>query len=395
MKDDPVTEEMIFTALAFGGNAVARSSSGKVCFVPGVIPGERALIRITEEKKNYSCGELVSLMSVSPQRVETSCPAACPGCPCGMMEYPLELQWKNRQLEEFVRRLKKMEVKEILPAKGSPFRRYWRNKISLHLSNGRLCYVGRDNKSMVPVKECPIASQEINQALQEGIWKKYIGNMTEGKVTFRSSASDGVCIYTQKKDTEKILTENLGSYGLFRVEKRSFFQINTFMAPVLAEHFLDTVRPLKVKRMVELYCGCGVFSVLAAEKLQIPCSGIELDEKAVLLAEENARNHSVEQNCRFYAGDAGKVMKKLYGKKSLPSGTLLLVDPPRTGLEGNAVSSLLFSEADWIVYISCNPSTLMRDLEILSEKYTAEKTGLLDMFPSTAHFETLTLLKHR
>ena len=395
MKDVSVTEEMDFTALAFGGNAVARRTSGKVCFVPGVIPGERALVRVTEEKKNYSCGELVSILSPSGQRVETSCPAACPGCPYAMMEYSLELQWKNRQLEEFIKRLKKMEVKELLPAQGSPERRYWRNKISLHLSHGQLCYIGGDNKSMIPVKECPIASKQINQALQDGVWKKYIGNMKEGKITFRSTARDGVCIYTQKKDGEKILTENSGSLGAFQVEKRSFFQINTFMAPVLAEHFLDTVRPLKVKQMVELYCGCGVFSVLAAEKLHIPCCGIELDEKAVILAEENAKNHSVQTHCRFYAGDAGKVMKKLYGRNALPSGTLLLVDPPRTGLEGNALSSLLSSEPDFIIYISCNPATLMRDLEILAEKYTAEKIGLLDMFPSTAHFETLVLLKHK
>ena len=312
-----------------------------------------------------------------------------------MMEYSLELQWKSRQLEEFVRRLKKMTVKEILPAQSSPERRYWRNKISLHLSGGQLCYIGRDNRSMIPVKECPIASREINQALREECWKKYIGNMTEGKVTFRSTVSDGVCIYTQKNDAEKILTENLGAFGAFQVEKRSFFQINTFMAPVLAGHFLDLVRPLNVKQLVELYCGCGVFSVLAAEKLQIACCGIELDEKAVILADRNAENHSVQKHCRFYAGDAGKVMRKLYGKKTLPSGTLLLVDPPRTGLEGNAVSSLLSQEADWIIYISCNPSTLMRDLELLAEKYTAEKMGLLDMFPSTAHFETLVLLKRR
>ena len=379
-------------SLAFGGKSVARRESGKVCFLQGVLPYEKVRIAVIGEKKNFSTGKVLEILEKSPARVREHCILPCPGCPYRMMEYSLELQWKEKQLLSFLARLKKMKLKNILPAVGAEERLAWRSKISLHLVNGELCYTGWDNLTPVPVKECPLADKRINEFLSGGKWREKVEPGAE-RVTFRCTEKDGVTFHTDKSRDKVILTEELGIYGTFLVEQRSFFQINHAMAQKLISSYLATVEKLAPQNILELYCGCGVFSLLAAERCHIPCRGIELDASSIHLAKENAANRGVENLCKFYAGDAGKVMKSLYGGRKVAKGTLLVVDPPRTGLAPNAAEMLLAAESDWILYISCGPDTLMRDLESLAQKYSAEEIQLFDLFPSTAHFETLVLLK--
>lgn len=387
------TEELTIASIAFGGDAVGRRECGKVCFLEGALPGEKVKVQIVAEKKNYSYARIVEVLEKSPRRIISECSCECPSCPYRNMDYALELEWKNKQLLAFADRLKKMQVKNILSPVGAPERHFWRNKVSFHLSgNGVLSYVGRDNTTLVPVKNCLLAHKEIQQFIEKGEWKKELEKGAE-KITFRRTQKDGVVFYTDKSRKKRVLTESLGDSGDFQVEMHSFFQINNLMAQKLAEAVLLLVEKCNADRLLELYCGCGVFSILAAEKYSLHCCGIELDESSIHLAKENARLHNVEKFCSFYAGDAGKIMKKLYGNKLLPSKSLLLVDPPRTGLAPNALEMLLSASSDYILYISCGPASLMRDLELLAEKYETEEMQLFDLFPSTGHFETLVLLK--
>ena len=387
-------EDLEITALAYGGDAVARRKSGKVCFLPGVLPGEKVRVTIREEKKNYSYGTALEILEKSPRRILPECTLECPSCPYRMMDYPFELEWKERQLREFAARLKKMEVETILPPVGAAERTQWRNKVSFHLSKGELCYVARDNVTLLPVKDCLLAKKEIREFLREGSFRSRLERGAE-TVTFRVTEKDGVSFFTDKTRREKVLTETLGPFGEFRVGMRSFFQINPVMARRLAEEFLLFAEETIPKEILELYCGCGPFSILAAEKYHIPCSGIELDPSAIAHAKENASLHGVEKYCSFHAGDAGEAMKIFRRGKSCEAGTLLVADPPRTGLAPNVRSMVLDSGAENILYISCGPASLMRDLDFLAEKYRAEKMLLLDLFPSTAHWESLTLLRRR
>ncbi|MBR2363861.1 MAG: class I SAM-dependent RNA methyltransferase, partial [Lentisphaeria bacterium] len=367
-----VSEELEIHSLAFGGNAVARRGSGKVCFLYDALPGEKVRAEILEEKKNYSYGKITEILKESSGRIVPFCSSECPGCPYRMMEYSLELEWKHKQLLAFVERLKKMKVKEILPPVGAESRTSWRNKVSFHLSKDTLCYVGRDNHTAIPVIACPIARQEINAFLQDDMWRKNLEKNAE-KITFRWTQKDGVHFFTDKSKRKMILTEDLGQYGLFQVEMHSFFQINIVMAQKLIGKFLLLARSCGAEYLLELYCGCGIFSILAAEKYQMTACGIELDPASIRLAKENARLHSVENLCTFHAGDAGKMMNSLFGKKRLPRQSLLLVDPPRTGLAPNALKMLLDAEAGFVIYISCGPAALMRDLDLLAEKYQTEQ----------------------
>lgn len=381
-------------SLAFGGKSVARRESGKVCFLQGVLPGEKVKIAITEEKKNFSIGRVLEILEKSPARIKEYCSLSCPGCPYRMMEYSLELQWKEKQLLAFTERLKKMQLKNLLPPVGAEERLFWRSKVSFHLVNGIPSYIGWDNLTPVPVKECPIADKRINEFLAAGKWREKLERGAQ-KVIFRCTEKNGVTFHTDKSREKVILTETLGAYGSFQVEQRSFFQINHAMTQKLIACYLALVEKLAPANILELYCGCGVFSLLAAERCHIPCRGIELDETSILLAKENAAGRNVEKLCEFYAGDAGKVMKSLYGGRKVIPGTLLIVDPPRTGLAPNAIQMLLSAEAEWIIYISCGADFLMRDLEFLAQKYCVEEMRLIDLFPSTGHFETLSLLKKR
>ena len=150
-------------------------------------------------------------------------------------------------------------------------------------------------------------------------------------------------------------------------------------------------RSVENGELLELYCGVGVFSVALAEKnSELRCTGIELNKKAIEFAKLNAKNHQVSDRCRFYAGDAGKMLKKFR-----PCGKFtLLIDPPRGGVEKEALQKIIALKAEKIIYISCAADTLSRDLkELISAGYRVKSSRVLDMFPRTAHFESFTVLE--
>ena len=166
------------------------------------------------------------------------------------------------------------------------------------------------------------------------------------------------------------------------------------MAEKLAERVLVHIGKAAPKEIVELYSGCGVFSCLAAEKFSIRTIGVELDKSNTALAAENAALHNCNALCRFICGDAGRELGKLLNGKKFSSGTLLLVDPPRTGVDKEGIRIIRESEPDFLLYISCGAPTLLRDLEALQDLYRWENTEILDLFPGTSHFESISLLKH-
>ena len=392
------TVEVRIHGFAFGGRAVGRDPQGKVCFVRGAVPGETVQVSLTADKKNYSEGILSGVTAASPARLTPECPNSCPGCSYAHVPYEMELEWKQRQFRSFAEkaRLRSDPQDFLRDPMGAPVRTGWRSKIRLSLDrspDGKLLagYRGEDNRTLIPVTDCPLAVPAIREALRSGQWRSLLSG-NEKTITFRWSRPDGLRIYTDRGGSASIRDE-LDGFGIFETGESSFFQINPYMSGRLAGEVLDRVRSAVPALLAELYCGCGCFSIICTEHLPgLDAWGVELDPLAVHYAAENARHHGVANRTGFDVGDSAKVFRKRY-PQGLPPGSLLLADPPRTGLDPAALKLIAGSGAEWILYVSCSPDTLFRDLRQLEEAgYRITESLLLDLFPSTAHFESITVL---
>ncbi|MBO4633244.1 MAG: class I SAM-dependent RNA methyltransferase [Lentisphaeria bacterium] len=391
--------EVLIHGFAFGGRAVGRRPDGKVCFVRGAVPGETVRVKITAEKKNYSEGILDAILAPSEKRLVPGCPNQCPGCSYAHIPYEMELEWKQRQFCTFAEkaRLRSRPADFLREPEGAPVRTGWRNKIRLSLEFAsdrtvRAGYRDEDNKTLVQVSDCLLAVPEIREVLRRQDWRKTLKG-TERNLTFRWTRKNGIRVFSSRAGTEPV-TDEISGFGSFQTGESSFFQINPYMSGKLAMEVLRLAEMIAPKLLVELYCGCGCFSIICAEKLNaLRTFGIELDADAARYAKLNAELHGVADRAAFAAGDSATVFRKRY-PDGLPPETLVLVDPPRTGLDPTALELLCRSKAAGIIYVSCSPDTLFRDLAKIETKYRIEESRLLDMFPSTAHFESVTLLRN-
>ena len=393
-----MTSEVLIHGFAFGGRSVGRRPDGKICFVRGGIPGETVRVKLVSDKKNFSEGFLEEVLTPSEQRILPACPNSCPGCSYAHVPYEMELEWKQRQFRSFAEKARlQSPVEDFLrPPAGAPLRTGWRNKIRLSLETApdgsiHAGYRDEDNRTLIPVTDCLLAVPEIREELKRGNWRK---NLTgrEKNITFRWTESDGVRIYCGKGGHSTI-TDELTGFGAFQTGEGSFFQINPLMSGKLAEEVLRLTKTAGPKQMIELYCGCGCFSILCAEGMPaLRTFGIELDPEAVRCARQNARHHGVAARTAFAAGDcAGRFRHEF--PDGLPPDSLLLIDPPRTGVDKTVLELICRSRASGIVYVSCSPDTLFRDLAKLETAgYRIRESRLLDLFPSTAHFESVTFL---
>ncbi len=385
-------EKITIRDFAFGGEAVGNLADGRVAFVRGAMPGETVEIEITADHKKYVRGRLTEILSASAERIDSDCPffADCPGCAYRHIPYEMELAAKNRQLFSFLNR-NRAEQCEILPPVGASSRNYWRNRLRLHSDGGgKFGYRAADNTTLLEIDRCLLATKKLNERL---------GNLTlpadfRGTFALDDCAERGaVCDFDA--ELPETLTGKLGSSGTFCYRRGGFFQTNEAIASELARRVTDEVKNFAPEFLLELFCGVGVFSILAARALPALRSvGVEFDRRAVKCAVRNAKNFQVADRCAFFAGDAADAPQRYasFGKRLK---TLVIVDPPRTGLGRKLTQSLLRSAPGAILYISCGADTLRRDLDELAPKFAAVHSTLLDMFPGTAHFESLTLLKKR
>lgn len=389
-------------SLAFGGAGVGKLPDGKVCFIRGTAPGERVRVEITDERNSFAYGRLKAVLKPSKKRVTPECPLAingtddgfcCPGCSYAHVDYQTELNWKERQLEGFLLRGGLMEKNRLREPEGSPIRYGWRNKIRLSADGKKLGYKAEDNETVLDVPDCPLARKAIRQALE--YYRDEEHSRETRHVTFRWTLRNGVVIRGNNQPPGRdYLCEQLGKHGNFFVPENSFFQIHVPMAANLVSAAINRIASSGVDHLLELYCGAGVISIAAAQALShLNVRGVELDKLAIQAAKLNAKKHGVADRCRYEAGDAEVMF--LQTLKSMPlNNTAVLVDPPRCGLTAGLCKKLISSRVGAIIYISCAPDTLRRDLLLLKEGgYEICDAKLFDLFPTTAHFETLTVLR--
>lgn len=384
--------------LGYGGDGIGKYEN-KICFVAGGIPGDIVKAEIIKEKKNFIKCKVIDIIQKSTERIDSHCKCSynyisnsnkyCPGCVYQNLNYEKEVYYKDKQLKEFIKKFTGIEPDIVMPPLPSPVKLNYRNKITISCNNNCSGYISNDNYTIINIDKCPLAVNEINKLFIE---KKNNLSLKNDKFVFRYTISDGA-IYWNKdtKPKKNFLTEKIGNKEIL-VPLQSFFQINPNSHKRLNEELFSIAKNNKTDYLFDLYCGVGVFSLLLSDLNFKMIYASDYDKNAVATAKLNAEHHKVK-NLETLCGDAKDTCKFIFSK--IPANkTTLILDPPRTGVDKSLCLFLCQARPKNIIYISCGPDTLCRDLKYLVDAgYNVESARIIDMFPKTAHFETIVSLK--
>ncbi len=394
--------ELVVDQVVYRGSGLARHD-GRVVFVRGVLPGEKIKVSLTRVKKSFAEAQLIEVIDASPDRITPNCrlpqdpSVPVPGCVYDHMSYEAEVAVKESQLQEQLKRFAGITDVETKPSVVSPESLHYRNKIALHsvMDGNVLGYFGEDNRTVVDVPQCPLAVAPINELLttlrDDAEFRTRINRRST--VTLRWTEQDGALFWIGKPEVGTPSLTQSTPVGELRVSRRSFFQVNDAVATKLVTAVSEKLGAIAPQYVVDLYCGVGVFAFAAAQAGAKHVLGIESDTQAVRVAEQNAV--ALEISAEFVSGKcadyADSALERIRGK-----GATVVIDPPRTGLEPEVVKALLKNPPANLLYISCAPDTLGRDVRLLREGgFELNEVTMFDMFPRTAHFETLAWLSYR
>jgi 23S rRNA (uracil1939-C5)-methyltransferase len=348
------TIELTIHDVAFGGKGVARDE-GKAVFVPFTIEGERIVANITREKKQFAEGELVELLDSSPERAVPECPyfGRCGGCSYQHISYAHQLELKARQVEQAMRRIGKLATPPMRPIVSSPLPYGYRNRITVHAEDNVVGFYRRDVHELMDIARCPIAMPEVNDALAQ---------LREGRV----------------RDGHYTLRAHSGP--------RVFAQTNDAVAEALAAQIAGIFAAEKNKLLIDAFCGAGFFLKRLGPQFE-RVVGIDWDRFAIEAAQKDAA-----ANEAYVAGDVTTELRWLLEQSELGS-TALIVDPPAIGLSAEMRRAILGSPPQTMIYVSCNPPTLARDVAELQKRFAVVSITPFDMFPQTAEIEAVAHLK--
>jgi len=339
--------------VAFGGKGVGRDH-GKAVFVPLTIDGEAISAKITREKKQFAEAELVQVRKPSPDRVEPPCPyfGRCGGCAYQHVDYPHQLEIKSRQVGDILRRIGKLENLPMRPIIPSPLAYGYRNRVTVHAQDGVIGYFQRDSRHLIDVERCPIAMDEVNRELED----LRARNLPDGHYTLRA-----------------------------RSGPRVFSQTNDGVANALRDLIVD-LAPANQQLLIDAYCGAGFFSKALLNKFE-QVIGIDWDRFAIATAQQDA---TAKEN--YVAGDVESGLRSVFANCDADR-TALIVDPPATGLTARVRETIVDLSPATVIYVSCNPATLARDLGDFRKRFEIKSVTSLDMFPQTAEIEVVAQLQ--
>jgi tRNA/tmRNA/rRNA uracil-C5-methylase (TrmA/RlmC/RlmD family) len=286
----------------------------------------------------------------------------------------------------------------IMSPVSSPLSDGYRNKAVLHAQTERGCtvlgYFTENNTDVIDIDRCLLADEAINAELESRRRESgFFETLRDGmSVTFRHTSGDGVLMWRNKPPRNLSWLKENTCLGTFSFPADSFFQVNPKAQNLVISRALDFIKRDNPDNVLDLYCGCGIFTVAAALKVKCRAFGADCDPGSIEAAVYNAGKFGLD-NCSFKALPAEKIVKT--SCMDMPPGrNMLIVDPPRSGVSVNALRVLTGAGFDSIIYISCAPDTLCRDIKYFLEAgYEIFGSGIADMFPRTFHFESVTYLK--
>lgn len=378
------------------GRGIAKVNNMPI-FVENSLIGEEVEIIITKEKKNYMEGIVSKYLKVSPLRVESKCPYydKCGGCDLLHLSYEEQLKYKENKVKEIIKKFSGLDcVNKIVGSKQFNYR----NKITLQV-NKKIGYFKKKTNDIIPIDNCLLVDDRINEIINElkqvdvSKVNKIVIRVTnlESMVVFYGNISnkieldvDTIIINDKIIKGNGYIKENINDIN-FIISPTSFFQVNNIGMINIYNKVLEYIDGGNV---LDLYCGTGTISMYVSKKAN-KVLGIELNKEAVKDALINKKINNIT-NVDFISGDVGTILSKNNFKADI-----VIVDPPRSGLDNNSISNIIKIHPNKIIYVSCNPVTLARDLNILKEHYDVLEITPFDMFGNTYHVECVCLLKLR
>lgn len=380
--------------------------NNKIIFIPKSVPGDILKVDITLEKKDYLEGKIVEIIKPSKLRQKVICPYFdnCGGCDLLQISYTENLEYKLKKINDILNKNQiTYQVKDIIK---SDERYNYRNKISLKVKDGIIGFFASKSHQIIEIKNCYLCQKAINEILKD----LHVLEVNNGAITIRCNYNEEVLLIIDTVDELKnidvllnnhkivgiiknneciygsnFLVDKIGSY-LFKVSYDSFFQINPFVCEKL---FLEIGKNIdNSSKVLDLYCGVGSLTLVAAANAQ-NSFGVEIVENAINDANTNKALNKIE-NINFLCADTKNVIDKI----NKDYNTIIL-DPPRSGVIKEILDKIMEEKIAKIIYISCDPNTLVRDLKILEKNYEIKKFILLDMFANCEHVESLCVLKLR
>lgn len=436
---EPTTEQVRLGPMAHGGDAVARSSSGRVVFVSGGIPGEEVRISWSPAATGLARADAEEIITASPDRVMPPCRyfGACGGCQWQHIDYPAQVALKQQLLEETVRHqlgARDVPFEEPVP---SPDPWWYRATAQFNVArDGRLGYLRIRSHEPLPVESCLVVNKLIQAALTtlQGIVpdavRSLIGGSSLGHVAVRMATDEhgpslllvcyGAaparpvaervalafaarhpetrgCWFVETEGSRRDVVDRELLWGratlrqrigglTFRIGPTVFFQVNAQLTESLVDLVRAHVAAARPKKLLDLHCGVGLFALSVAD-LAEHVAGADSNEAAVDLARDSAVDNGLG-DVRFLAAPASEALATHSGPD------LVVVDPPRAGCDRKLLAALLERRPAQVVYVSCDPMTLARDLrELTHGGYEVLSLRLVDLFPQTHHIESVASLR--
>jgi len=390
------------SSLSFGAEGITLHE-GLTGFVRGGLPGETVKFRITEIRKNLFKAEVLKIVETSPLRVEPPCPHfnKCAGCAYQHLDYSKQLEEKGKALEDLLIRIGKINNAKITRIITSPKIFNYRNQLTLKIktikNSAKLGFIGFDNKTFIPIERCLIAKEEINRTMLEienelskGVHIKRIDGEIVVKCAHDGTIGYGFTESISPKGDYALLSEKIEE-KIYYFSLATFFQTNPSILPDLLSSLRQSLPMDSNTTIFDCYCGTGLFSIYLAPFVK-NVFGIEINSGSVRLAKKTAEANAIT-NCVFMEGETEKLLPRIYDKNKSEQNIIIL-DPPRAGLSKDIMEYLLNNQLGAIIYISCEPSKLARDLNILSQNgYVINNIIAADMFPQTKHLETISILQ--
>lgn len=392
------------TDLDHNGRGIARLDN-KIVFIKDALPGEVVDIKIIKNKKNYIEASVNKYIKMSELRIKSKCPYYndCGGCNLLQLDYENQLKFKKDKIKNILDKYldKNIKINEIVKS-DNEFN--YRNKVTFHIKNKKLGFYHDNTNDIVEIKNCLLAHPLINNSI------KYL-NMLDlnnvDKIICRANNNKlMIIIHSKIKDInidclkevahslytvvngvynfaygEKNLIEYVDNYK-FIISPDSFFQINLNVCAKLYNKIKDYVD--KNENILDLYCGTGTIGIIVSDDNNV--FGIEVNKSAIDDANINKEINNIK-NIKFLCGKSEECIKKINFKPDI-----IIVDPPRAGLDKKAITDIKNLKPKKIIYVSCDAMTLVRDLNLLKEDYNIVEITPFDMFPNTSHLENLCLL---
>ena len=401
---DNVIKKVLISSVNHQGYGVARINN-KVVFVENAITDDVVDIEIVKEYKKYALGDVVNFVSMSKEHITSACPYydKCGGCQISHITHKAQLDFKKEKMRNIFSRYLDMEIS---PKIISVNEYNYRNKVVFHIKDGKLGFYEDGTNKLIKIDNCLLLDERINNLIP--LFNNLDLTYVE-KIMVRVTSKEVMVVFygfidkidVLKKYVSSIILVNIKEkllYGKsyikeevnglkFIISYNSFFQVNTKAMVRLYDKVLKYANLTKEDDVLDLFCGTGTIGIY----LSMYCKsvlGVEIVEEAIKDANINKELNNID-NISFICGDVDRVINEKFNQN------VLVVDPPRSGLNKNTKNVILNNGFDRIVYVSCDPMTLVRDLKDLSSKYEFKEITLVDMFPNTYHVESVCLLERR